>query len=195
MHIPQIPKKKRVSPFLKTYESNYYSHENVSTILKQKGSFHILSLNIQSIHAKFNNLSIFINGLLQQKFEFSAICLQETWLSSEADLSLLQLENYNCIHQGKHSSEHGGLIIYLHKKYDYQIINDNKYSNIWECLSVKIGNPNNGKDLKLLNVYKPPKENNNSNINQFIDELSTTISQINNSKENVIVSFDYFRSI
>ena len=38
---------------------------------------------------------------------FSAICLQESWLTDDSDLSQYQLPNYNIIHQGKKCSGHG----------------------------------------------------------------------------------------
>ena len=41
-----------------------------------------------------NKLSLLIEELRQRNFEFSVICLQETWLRDEADLSLLQIPNY-----------------------------------------------------------------------------------------------------
>ena len=52
---------------------------------------------------------LFLQALKQSNFEFSTICLQETWLDENADLSLLQLENYTCISKGKQCSAHGGL--------------------------------------------------------------------------------------
>ena len=41
---------------------------------------------------------------------FSTICLQESWLTDDSDLSQYQLPNYNLIHQGKKCSGHGGLL-------------------------------------------------------------------------------------
>ena len=49
--------------------------------------------NIQSINAKFDQLRIILEGLERQNCEFSAICLQETWLSEASDISLLALAN------------------------------------------------------------------------------------------------------
>ncbi len=50
---------------------------------------------------------------------FSVICIQESWLSEGADTSLIQLEGYKCIPQGKCCSSKGGLIIYLHENFNY----------------------------------------------------------------------------
>ena len=50
--------------------------------------FSILSTNIQSINAKFNELEAFVEDLGKHNFKFSVICLQETWLSDNDDLCL-----------------------------------------------------------------------------------------------------------
>ena len=47
------------------------------------------------------------------------VCVQETWLSEASYISLLALANYNLISQGIICSSHGGLAIYLTKKYDH----------------------------------------------------------------------------
>ena len=82
--------------------SRYYTQDTfLDHINLQNDCFSILSLSIQSIPAKFDKLVLFLRALKQSNFEFSTICLQETWLEENADLSLLQLENYTCIPKGK----------------------------------------------------------------------------------------------
>ncbi len=50
---------------------------------------------------------------------FSDISIQESCLSECDDLSLIQLDGYKCIPQGKICSSNGGLIIYLHDNFKY----------------------------------------------------------------------------
>ena len=51
---------------LQYLNSLYYSTENISDALKnKKDSFSILSLNCQSIHAKFDKITIFLENLNQ----------------------------------------------------------------------------------------------------------------------------------
>ena len=88
-------------------------------LLDKSDHFNILSLNIQSINAKFDQLQLMLRNLHEQNCEFSAICLQETWLSDSSDISHLLLDNYNLISQGARISSHSGLGIYLHKKFSY----------------------------------------------------------------------------
>ena len=75
--------------------------------------FRILTLKIQSVNAKFDNLSRVIDNFSSQGLYFRAICLQETSASGDTDLSLLQLPGHQIIHQASKYTEHGGLIIYL----------------------------------------------------------------------------------
>jgi hypothetical protein len=101
--------------------SSYYKTEAFLELLHTKlNTFKILSLNCQSIYAKFEELRFFIEHFnTTQKCNIGAICLQETWLSENDDLSLLQIEGYNLITKGKESSEHGGVAIYLQNSIEY----------------------------------------------------------------------------
>ena len=67
--------------------SSYYDLHTISnSVLPSQNSFNILSLNVQSIYAKFDALTSFLQVLSDKDIIFDAITLQETWLSS-ADLS------------------------------------------------------------------------------------------------------------
>ena len=78
--------------------------------------FNILNLNCQSINAKFDQINIKLQELKNNGYEFSAICLQETWLTDNSDISRFMINRYSLISQGKICTAHGGLVIYLCKK-------------------------------------------------------------------------------
>ncbi len=95
--------------------SPWYEDENIiSTLSENKNKFNILSTNIQSIRAKFDELKIFIEYL--RTLNFSAICTQECCISDNDDLNQVELKGYKLISQDKSSSSKVGLIIYLHEK-------------------------------------------------------------------------------
>ena len=96
-----------------------------------KENFTVFSLNIQSISAKFDYLSALVNDLSGKGIGFSAICLQESWLSKEDDENVFQLPNYNIIHHGKTCSGNGGLIIYLHENYSWKVRQLHEQSDTW----------------------------------------------------------------
>ena len=91
--------------------------------LQTVGNINILSLNTQSINAKFDTFIAFLEIAKQQNVHFHAICLQETWLSENSDLSLLQLNGFTCFSQGKQCSSHGGLITYIDTNINASVIN------------------------------------------------------------------------
>ena len=47
------------------------------------------------------------------------MCIQETWLTDQSDVSLFKIDGYNLISQGKKCSAHGGLAIYLNDILNY----------------------------------------------------------------------------
>ena len=100
--------------------------------------FSILSLNCQSLNAKIDQINIKLQQLKSNGHEFSAICLQETWLSEDSDISLLEIDGYTFIPQGKICSAHGGLAIYLSSKYKFKSINMYENSGIWEGQFIEV---------------------------------------------------------
>ena len=78
------------------------NNSEFSKILKENQlQFGVLSLNIQSLNAKFDELVIFLHKLNESGCEFGAICIQETWLTDQSDVSLFKIDGYNLISQGK----------------------------------------------------------------------------------------------
>ena len=81
--------------------SHYLDTADMKTMFsKNSKEFTILTLNIQSINAKFDNLLPVINNLSVNGAVFGAICLQETWLGDHSDLSQFDIPGYKIIPQG-----------------------------------------------------------------------------------------------
>ena len=69
-----------------THMSPYYAIDSLP--LKAKNGdrqFTLLSLNSQSIHAKFSSLEGVLHHLSGSGVCFDVICLQESWLNHDAD--------------------------------------------------------------------------------------------------------------
>ena len=91
--------------------SSYYDADQFAELTDRcSHNFRILTLNIESINAKFDELTIYIEELSKINFKFSVICLQETWLSDDVDLSIFKIAGYDCISQGKSCSKKGGYL-------------------------------------------------------------------------------------
>lgn len=171
--------------------SEYFAMDNLPSVC-MKNCFNVLSLNAQSINAKFDSLVILIEMAKSQSVHFQAICIQESWLSDADDLSLFQLEGYQCFSHGKQCSAHGGLLTYVDMQYNCQELALDNHSPVWENLFILIKDPSLNKDIVLGNIYRPPYENNNSrNVGQFIAELDPVLAEITKSNRFCIIAGDY----
>ena len=96
--------------------SPYYSDGNIPKGESiNTGIFNIMSLNCASINAKIDEIKIKLLEIHNNGTEIHALCLQESWLSDDSDTSLLQIDDFNLIPQGKICSAHAGLLIYLRR--------------------------------------------------------------------------------
>ena len=72
--------------------SPYIDNVEFKDLLRElPNSFKILSLNCQSLNAKFQMLKTYLDQYNNPSNVIDAICLQETWLAAGSDLSLLQI--------------------------------------------------------------------------------------------------------
>ena len=173
-------------------ESPYYYNSDFVNLLTDKSDvFSILSLNCQSIHAKFELLKSYIEMYNNHEHKLSAICLQETWLSADSDSSHLKLDGYNLIHRGKSCSAHGGVAIYLLENLQYEILTTNSNTNIWDSLFIKVSTNygNISKKIILGNLYRPPRPT-VENIQTFMNELEPVLNNLRNYK-NVVIMGDF----
>ena len=171
--------------------SSYYDDDGLNKLFNDKSdSFSILGLNCQCLNAKFDQINIMVQQLKSKGYEFDAICLQETWLSDDSDISLYQIQGYNLISQGKICSEHGGLAIYVSTKLNFNVINMNINSQIWEGQFIEISNMEPNKLIIIGNVYRPP--NNTNDIYQtFTNEFTPILENLQNKNREVIIAGDY----
>ena len=158
-------------------ESRYIDMCHIeSAFLSNQNEFVVPSLNIQSIKAKFDNFFTITNKLSSLGIFFSAICLQETWLTANADLLLLQMPGYKFIHQSHICSKHRGLLIYLNDDFTYDQRTLYKHSDIWEGLFIDVSGPSPNRSFTIGNKYRTSHDNNNNeNISKFVVELSPII--------------------
>jgi hypothetical protein len=171
-----------------------YYNENLQQQAFSEGNqtLNILSLNCQSLNAKFDMLQIFIENMNSCDLVVDVFCLQETWISKNDDVSHLSIENYELISKGKQCSTHGGVAIYLHKKHKFHSI-ELFDSESWDGQFIEIGLStsviNTNKKLVLGNIYRPPRTN-VSDIDNFSREL-TRIFDCLQRYSNVLITGDF----
>ena len=135
----------------------------------------IVSLNCQSLHAKFDYIRLLIDKVANNNCVLPVLCLQESWFSCETDLSPYIIPGYHMISTGHYASNHGGLVIYLNKKWEYKLIADGTDLKLWVRQSIEIFNPNKAQRQKIDigNIYKPPYSLRDT-LNTFMGEFDDT---------------------
>ena len=176
--------------------SPYYTNTGFKNLLKTKRhSFNIVSLNSQSLNAKYEEIKCLITSYNEDNCIISALCIQETWLQKESDLSLLQLDGYNLISKGKSCSAHGGVAIYLHESYKFNILeySDSEY---YDGLFIEISLDNDlvapvidRQKLIIGNIYRPPRQL-VQDLNRFINEVEIVFAKLVNARH-VVITGDF----
>ena len=117
---------------------------------------------------------------------FHIICIQESWLKEGSDMSLFQIDGYQCISQGTQCGAHGGLVTYIESSLNCSKINIENRSSIWEGLFVFVKDDYSEKEFVIGNIYRPPYNNNNDdNVNTFRSELNPIIGKLNDNNRNI----------
>ena len=141
--------------------------------------FSVLSLNIQSVIAKIDELVAFVSSLQDIHYKFNVAYLQECWLFNLTDVLTMQLPGYDCLVQGKSNSKNGGLIIilYVDTKLQYEVqLNINTYE-YWEGQIIKLTWIGLSKAITIGDIYRPPSIV-REHIRHFINEFTTLILSI-----------------
>ena len=150
-----------------------------------------MSLNCQSINAKFNELQIIVENLKNNPV--SVICLQESWLKENSDYSLYNLSNYKLINKCRTKcSDHGGLMIYVHERFDVSSpINILESVNGWEYVCIKISQsipfP---QKIIIANIYRPPCEILET-FTTFLREFDLFLNRLSRMKHSTYICADF----
>ena len=173
--------------------SNYVAMADIQSIfLTGQSDFVIATLNIQSINAKFDNLYAIMNNLSASGQYFGAVCFRETWLTSDADVTLFDIPGYKLIYQGSRCTRHGGLIINLYEKYCYEVRNLYSSSGLWGGMFIDVTGHNLRKRFTIGNIYRPSHDNNNNKIIEtFINEMSPIIDKLKKKNSYAAISGDF----
>ena len=172
-------------------QSPYISNEEALEIMsQQKNKFSLLSLNIQSLLSKHDQLQSYMYYF---NHSYSVICLQETWLSSLHDVSILKIDGYQFIHKPKSVSQHGGVGFYINDALDFTIlstvVNDDLCDSLFVEFIIKLPCTYQTYKIILGNIYRPPRQS-VENYSAFITSLEQTLESFENIN-NVILVGDF----
>ena len=120
----------------------YYNDVDFKNLLHNaKSKISMLSLNCQSINAKFDKLKFFLDDV-SIEHPISVICIQESWSHEEMEMSYFSLPNYSMVFESRRLSTHGGLILYVHDDFEYRSLSNElimaRESKLFESVFVEI---------------------------------------------------------
>ena len=115
------------------HSPHFSDDEMLQSSIFNKNGLSILSLNCQSLHAKFDYIRLLVDKFAANNCPPQVLCLQASWFSSDTDLSPYRIPGYHIISTGHYASNHGGLVIYVHvsEKWSYKVKNSQTESQIW----------------------------------------------------------------
>ena len=175
--------------------SKYYDDRGFSDVLKHSNNkLSMISLNCQSINAKFDKLKLFVTEMNTHE-TISVICIQEAWGHNGKDMDSFSLPNYSLVNENRRLSNHGGLIIYVHDNFSFKVLNKDMHithtSKLFESLIVEIWR-NNCKYQKYIigSVYRLPSYV-NIDIEIFTEEYTELLNNLRSRSKFVYLCGDY----
>ena len=111
-------------------------------------------------------------------------------MSDDSDTSMLNINGFTLIYQGKICSAHGGLAIYLSTKFSFKTLTVYENSEIWEGQFIEITGNETSKSIILGNIYTPPS-NTNIICQSFIDNFVPLLETLRRKNREVIIAGDY----
>lgn len=129
----------------------------------------LLHFNVRSMHANFDNLSIFVDSF---RSHHPIIGVSETWLSSEQDKNIFSLPGYNFITNNRHGKRGGGVGLYIPSQLEFQVRQElSVMTDNLETLFVQVFLPER-RNIVVGIIYRPPQ----GNLGLVTDDLHDLLS-------------------
>ena len=174
-------------------QCKYIDELDYITELNGNKSQTIMSLNIQSLPSKFNELNELVQSLTSNHCEPDFICLQETWRI--IDPSLYALRNYELEIKSRSNVQGGGVGIYIKKGIIYKILKEIStfIDKVIETLFIEVTD---GPHKYIVgSVYRPNSNHPNLTVNeqqnQFYELFSLQIAHLSSYTNPVYILGDF----
>ena len=141
-------------PLSQIINSSYHDFDSLYANFSSNKHPLIMSLNIQSLQSKFDNLKSFIKDINNAKIPLIVLALQETWTIPHT--KLINIPGFSFIHAQRHGRKGGGVGFFIRDDINYKI--DHHHSPFipfsFECLTIEI--TFNNKKTSITSNYKLP---------------------------------------
>lgn len=146
---------------------------------KSKKTIKVFQLNAESMKNinRFSNLQSYIEAI---NLSLDIIVITETWLQT-SDISPFNpyiLNGFDFISQCR-NGRGGGIVVYVNKKLDYEVIEIKSFPPTNPIDKAKIRVKLQHESLDIVSYYRPPYT---SNISAFTDDLEQEMSQAGRKK-------------
>jgi len=162
------------------FSCKYLDETSFCTQFRNNSKFFVMSLNIQSLKAKFNDFRQLISNLLYSNCAPDIICIQEIWQIPSNDL--FHLPNYFPLEYltRRNNVQGGGVGIFLKDSVQYSLLKDHSvmFDKVYESLFVEVISSDNKKYL-IGSIYRPGNHSSMSQsdqFDQFIELFSNSLS-------------------
>jgi endonuclease/exonuclease/phosphatase (EEP) superfamily protein YafD len=173
---------------------DYYDENEYSLKYRNLKNFSMLSLNIQSLSAKFNEFRELLSHFDSAACSPDIIFIQETW--KIFDPTHFSLHNYSPLQFiCRDNRQGGGVGLYFKSGLQYKIIKEKSLflDFIIETIVAEVTLPNN-KKMAVVSIYRPPTSHptlsHSDQIEQFMDLFTNLISDLQNCYTDVYILGD-----
>ena len=153
------------------------SFDKNESSLNEENDLYIIHVNIRSLSKNIDKLKSLIAS---QNRKPDVICLSEVGIKESAN-NCIDIENYS-LYENPAENDNGGVAIYVAKKFDCKQIAKDSDEKHFEILFVKIKLPDD-KEVVVGAVYRHPKHETNKDVDEFVDNLLTTIKKLKQHEE------------
>ena len=164
--------------------SQYYlPTEFQESIPYNESDFSILHVNARSLFKNFDALQ---ELLAVTRYNFSIICVTETWLNDKSP-ALFNIENYSLLHIDRKEMKGGGVAVYINNSLQYKTRKDLCFKTTCaESLFIEVENQSSKNSIFGV-VYRPP----HLNIDTFIEDLDEMLQKVSLENKDTYLGGDF----
>jgi exonuclease III len=164
-----------------------YDTANFTSTFSNSKNFSMMSLNIQSLQAKFSEFEEYIYELSRNNCNFDVICLQELWRLNDPDF--FDLNNYQkLVFKSRQSNVQGGGVgFFIKNSIKFKLLDDISIfvDKVIESIFIEVEI---NKKLKIIigSIYRPNSASSDlspsEQLSKFNDSLISILSLVGNKK-------------
>jgi len=174
---------------------NYFDEDSFTERYSKFNNFSVMSLNIQSLPAKFQLLSEMINNFQINSYQPSVICLQEVWKLPND--SLFNMAGYHepIFKSRSNNLQGGGVAVYVDNSYNFKLLPDISifYDRILESQFIELSlTPQ--KKIIVGSLYRPatnhPTLTSTEQYYQFFELFTNLLNKLSDLNVPVLITGD-----